>query len=480
MDSPVLGFLADVKFGAVLLSSRPWSSTSNISLAHLYVVVLLVLQVTVSSVWVSRKHRLYFLRLVFHTCCLAPMAPVSFSENLFADFLTSIGRPLKDLAYTGCYLSHWRGMDVLEIRSNCHASDGLAWYSLQLILVMPLVIRVSQCIRRIRDTGVRFPHLLNCGKYATAIFVSILAAARLTRLGLSAGEVQRVRIAGYFLATVYAATWDLAVDFGLSAKGRRCLFPGGAYIAVAILDVCLRSTWLLTYLPDCRTFVTASSLNSECFSFAIGALELVRRALWATIRLEHEHLSNAGRFRSICWVPPLEHRRRPSGPDVAHTAKAKQPSCMRVHRHCSGQPSLRSRVAAIIVPVDSPASTLPAVSAFAGVPAGTLLAGASDIEEQLGGVVQGGIRIPGSTSPSESAEAPLAPLRPTTGPMESRSSRLGRSFCSAVAASAGGPGVAEEQATLCVMKAELQEYNGLLAMDQVHRHPSALVRLKSL
>ena len=37
--------------------------------------------------------------------------------------------------------------------------------------------------------------------------------------------------------------------------------------------------------------------------------ELIRRAVWAAVRIEHEHQSNAGRFRSVCWVPPLEHRR---------------------------------------------------------------------------------------------------------------------------------------------------------------------------
>lgn len=43
--------------------------------------------------------------------------------------------------------------------------------------------------------------------------------------------------------------------------------------------------------------------------------ELIRRGLWATVRIEHEHQSNAGRFRSVCWVPPLDHRRpvQPSG-----------------------------------------------------------------------------------------------------------------------------------------------------------------------
>ena len=84
---------------------------------------------------------------------------------------------------------------------------------------------------------------------------------------------RRMKFGGYFLATVYAATWDLVVDFGLLGfKSRRCLFPRFSYIAVAILDVYLRSTWLLTYQPDCRAYVGASTFNKECFAFLISSL----------------------------------------------------------------------------------------------------------------------------------------------------------------------------------------------------------------
>ena len=82
-----------------------------------------------------------------------------------------------------------------------------------------------------------------------------------------------MKYGGYFLATVYAATWDLVVDFGLLGfKSRRCLFPRFSYIVVAILDVYLRSTWLLTYQPDCRAYVGASTFNKECFAFLISSL----------------------------------------------------------------------------------------------------------------------------------------------------------------------------------------------------------------
>lgn len=38
---------------------------------------------------------------------------------------------------------------------------------------IPAWIRFAQCIRRYRDTGEKFPHLANAGKYSTTFFVVI-------------------------------------------------------------------------------------------------------------------------------------------------------------------------------------------------------------------------------------------------------------------------------------------------------------------
>ena len=63
------------------------------------------------------------------------------------------------------------------------------------------------------------------------------------------------------------------MDFGLLGfKSRCCLFPRFSYIILAIMDVSLRSTWLLTYQPDCRAYVGASTFNKECFAFLISSL----------------------------------------------------------------------------------------------------------------------------------------------------------------------------------------------------------------
>ena len=40
--------------------------------------------------------------------CFSCLGEVSFAENVVADVLTSLGRPLKDVAYTVCYFRRQR------------------------------------------------------------------------------------------------------------------------------------------------------------------------------------------------------------------------------------------------------------------------------------------------------------------------------------------------------------------------------------
>lgn len=188
----------------------------------------------------------------------------------------------------------------------------------------------------------------------------------------------------------------------------------------------LRSTWLLTYVPDCRAFVSASTFNSECFSFAIGALELFRRAIWAIIRLEHEHLSNAGRFRSVCWVPPLEHRQLKDN-------RAGPPAPRRLRRwFCSDHPT------------GLPLSCKPA--RVVGL-----------------GALQS-MRAPNRTdsngdSPAEAAAEIIQAPRSLT---RSRTKKISIVLADSMRSKSFGPEHAE--AALARVRSELQDYNGLLSV----------------
>ena len=187
-------FLADMKFGAVLFNIHPAIHKLGWSLAHIYSISVLILQFAITSRWVSKGARHLFSRLIMRVFCFSLLGEVSFAENIFADFLTSLGRPLKDAAYTICYFRNWRAFNARDIRVQCKQDKGLAWAMLQLILVLPLLFRIAQCLRRMRDTGDTARHLLNCGKYFLAIIVSLLAAVHILPLGLTPLQFNFVRV----------------------------------------------------------------------------------------------------------------------------------------------------------------------------------------------------------------------------------------------------------------------------------------------
>jgi hypothetical protein len=48
-----------------------------------------------------------------------------------------------------------------------------------------------------------------------------------------------------------------------------------------------------------------ASIPQPFFLFGVALLEVARRALWAVLRLEHEHLANVEHYRVTAAVPLL-------------------------------------------------------------------------------------------------------------------------------------------------------------------------------
>ncbi len=144
------------------------------------------------------------------------------------------------------------------------------------------------------------------------------------------------------------------VALTVTVQPRQRLYPRSYYILIPIINIFLRCTWIFTIIPTPHLFLwkpkfstgpskAAANLNhgnwhsdsqlqvlkpgpqaqaaldnsqiwensSQRFNeslliFIVAALELYRRAQWALLRLENEHLTNASRYRAFCWVPPLE------------------------------------------------------------------------------------------------------------------------------------------------------------------------------
>ncbi len=64
----------------------------------------------------------------------------------------------------------------------------------------------------------------------------------------------------------------------------------------------LSALTILSVFLSLRRF---ASIPQPFFLFGVALLEVARRALWAVLRLEHEHLANVEHYRVTAAVPLL-------------------------------------------------------------------------------------------------------------------------------------------------------------------------------
>ena len=168
---------------------------------------------------------------------------------------------------------------------------------LPLLVLVPLKLRIVQCLLRSIESGKRWPHFFNAMKYSvTAIVVS---------QALFETSVQR-HVSWLICATVvvlFSAIWDIFVDWGLfsiSSAGfvtlRKQRRLGGTlvYIAVSGVNFVLRFIWLATLVPE---YVVSPDEKAEHQSAAfylhpvILSLEILRRMVWCVLRVEYEEIA---------------------------------------------------------------------------------------------------------------------------------------------------------------------------------------------
>eukprot|EP00930_Biecheleria_cincta_P072140 TRINITY_DN59589_c0_g1_i1.p1 TRINITY_DN59589_c0_g1~~TRINITY_DN59589_c0_g1_i1.p1 ORF type:complete len:350 (+),score=30.33 TRINITY_DN59589_c0_g1_i1:102-1052(+) len=289
----------------------------------------------------------------------APFFPVDFADNIVGDVLTSLSKQLQDIPAATCYLfqPHPQTPElVARFKAVGHTCNESAMSVIMpLIAGLPYLFRALQCLRRYHDSVISehpdVKHLFNLGKYAISLCVVLVGAVCPDRIIV----VTIISV----VATVYAGLWDLALDWGLGwrelfgleavltdlreraysadastrdlqvsggppADTRPCrlnnsdtfgrVFSKHVYWICGVLDIILRCTWVFTLMP-LHAF-TKNIVGRVVFVSIISSAEVVRRSVWAVLRIENEQVSNASGFRALLWVPSklnAEDIRRRSG-----------------------------------------------------------------------------------------------------------------------------------------------------------------------
>ncbi|KAL6154711.1 Xenotropic and polytropic retrovirus receptor 1 [Exserohilum turcicum] len=225
---------------------------------------------------------------------LAGVYPVEWRDFYMGDMFCSLTYSMSGIALFFCLYAHdWNDP------SQCNTSHLRITGFLS---ALPGVWRLLQCLRRYRDTGNKFPHLLNGGKYtATILFNVTLSIYRLDRRT----STKAAYVTFGIINGIYTSFWDIYYDWSLGDPRAKHPFLRKElgykrvwwYYAAMCIDPILRNNWVL------YTIIPLQVQHSAVTSFCVSLSEILRRGMWSVFRVENEHCTNVGRFRASRDVP---------------------------------------------------------------------------------------------------------------------------------------------------------------------------------
>jgi hypothetical protein len=175
--------------------------------------------------------------------------------------LTSLVRVSVNLSFSLIYVSltaywwvsnHLSRAESIQMPTWEHA-PAYRFGLIPFLTLLPLWLRLMQCLRRSVETGKRWPHYFNALKYCSAMLVFSFSAFR---PGIQTNPLWVMGLVG---ATCYQFAWDITMDWGLlqlSPKGtffirrERSMFSDNWYAAVIALNFVLRFSWAITLMPQ--------------------------------------------------------------------------------------------------------------------------------------------------------------------------------------------------------------------------------------
>ena len=260
--------------------------------------------------------------IAFCQVLLAPFFPVKFLHVFIGDVLTSFVKPGIDIAYAFCFIGSGLFLKTELGDDNgriCLDSPVLEQIINPIVSALPLWLRLLQCLRRYHDTHERFPHMVNAGKYATAASVVIVGVFH-QNLSHGAPAERSIWILSLAASTMYSYTWDVFVDWDLGKKHSHRLRPDlmykwrPFYYSAIVLDLVFRFIWSLTFVPA-STENPLGSWYVHSLIPVISACEIIRRGVWALIRVENEHLNVITNYKPPEAPPMGEEARSGDGID---------------------------------------------------------------------------------------------------------------------------------------------------------------------
>ncbi|MED6172103.1 hypothetical protein PIB30_047069 [Stylosanthes scabra] len=219
-----------------------------------------------------------------------PLQPISFPDFFVADILTSMSKVLSDLERSVCRMVNKQVATIawLEADSVC----GSHSVAIPMVLVLPYLWRLLQCLRQYKDTKDK-ACLLNALKYSTAFPVIFLSALKYHVFPEKWTTVYRpLWLFSSLINSLYSFYWDITRDWDLSGFSRIFKFNRQSAVSNMIYGRQWLYFWMIGsnfILRGSWTYKLSAHLRHNYLTvFAITLLEMFRRFQWIFFRVEKE------------------------------------------------------------------------------------------------------------------------------------------------------------------------------------------------
>ena len=248
----------------------------------------------------QRTFKMEILKTLFEVI-ISPFGKIRFRHIIMGDTLTSLPKTFYDFALTfAClYQGGWL---------NSEPPSGSFLSRIEIIcLFLPFMFKFWQCIRKYLDYHHK-TYLIDSLKYVSyLIYITINSYKKLSS-GFT--HIYTIGLIWHLVVVVYAYLWDVIQDWGLLRRKSRnyllrdnLLYPKKFYYFAMVTNLVLRLGWATLLLP--QSYIVEGFFDGHLIIFLLIAMEVLRRTLWAVIRVENDAGTNLPRlpvsFRAISW-----------------------------------------------------------------------------------------------------------------------------------------------------------------------------------
>ncbi|ORM40903.1 Phosphate transporter PHO1 -like protein 10 [Babesia sp. Xinjiang] len=278
-------------------------------LYFLYPITLVALHLII-VMWPNRNLKLKLRKRLLFAIFRVLGAPfgagekITLGDSIIADVMTSLTRPLRDMVFMITYFLFGMTSD------HKIPSPVIQAWIVPAVMCYPYIIRFSQCFRRyIKEK--RWLHVGNMAKYLSGILCVVVSSIDWVYIfGMQEWQRHFLVVSFYVFATLFQCWWDYVIDWGLDLnwnifkrRQNRHMYRREAYFCAVFFNMLCRCTWAFTTIPF--SLLKNEELSLDIVSLIVSVIEIVRRVVWVTFRLESEHLLNSYKYRTALWVPKL-------------------------------------------------------------------------------------------------------------------------------------------------------------------------------